>query len=163
MSSPPSAAASPSSTSKKRASRSSSPRNHTRAFWPVGKLRYESVAGRTAKSQPFSYGEERTSVGWFSTAPFTATTVPVTGAGMTAVRAPHAIVAAGPPGAVYFVDDNFIGNQKAALELLPHLIEWQRKNGYRVRFACEATLNIAQNRKILELMREGLIAAPPDP
>lgn len=65
-----------------------------------------------------------------------------------------AIVAAGPPGAIYFVDDNFIGNQKAALELLPHLVEWQRKTGYRVRFACEATLNIAQNRKILELMRE---------
>ena len=65
-----------------------------------------------------------------------------------------AIVAAGPPGAIYFVDDNFIGNQKAALDLLPHLIEWQRRNGYRVRFACEATLNIAQNRKVLELMRE---------
>jgi radical SAM superfamily enzyme YgiQ (UPF0313 family) len=65
-----------------------------------------------------------------------------------------AIVAAGPPGAVYFVDDNFIGNQKGTLELLPHLIEWQRRNGYRVRFACEATLNIAQNRKVLELMRE---------
>ena len=27
---------------------------------------------------------------------------------------------------VYFVDDNFIGNQKAAQELLPHLVEWQR-------------------------------------
>lgn len=65
-----------------------------------------------------------------------------------------AIVAAGPPGAVYFVDDNFIGNQKAALELLPHLVEWQRRTGYRVRFACEATLNIAQNRQVLGLMRE---------
>ena len=65
-----------------------------------------------------------------------------------------AIFAAGPPGCVYFVDDNFIGNPKAALALLPHLVEWQRRNGYRVRFACEATLNIAQDRKILELMRE---------
>ncbi len=65
-----------------------------------------------------------------------------------------AIVRAGPPGAVYFVDDNFIGNQKATLDLLPHLALWQRKTGYRVRFACEATLNIAQNKKILELMRE---------
>ncbi len=65
-----------------------------------------------------------------------------------------AILAAGAPGAIYFVDDNFIGNQKAALELLPHLVEWQRRTGYRVRFACEATLNIARNKKILELMRE---------
>jgi radical SAM superfamily enzyme YgiQ (UPF0313 family) len=65
-----------------------------------------------------------------------------------------AIFAAGPPGCVYFVDDNFIGNPKAALELLPHLVAWQRRTGYRLRFACEATLNIAQNRKVLELMRE---------
>jgi len=65
-----------------------------------------------------------------------------------------AIVAAGPPSAIYFVDDNFIGNPKAVTELLPHLIEWQRRNGYRIRFACEATVNIARNRKILEMMRE---------
>jgi hopanoid C-2 methylase len=64
-----------------------------------------------------------------------------------------AIVSAGAPGAIYFVDDNFIGNQKATLELLPHLIEWQRRTGYRTRLACEATLNIARNKKILELMR----------
>src|SRR5262249_3654792 len=65
-----------------------------------------------------------------------------------------AIVPAGPPGCVYFVDDNFIANPKAALDLLPHLVEWQRRTGYRVRFACEATLNLAQNRRVLELMRE---------
>jgi radical SAM superfamily enzyme YgiQ (UPF0313 family) len=55
---------------------------------------------------------------------------------------------------VYFVDDNFIGNRKAALELLPHLIEWQKKNGYVTRLACEATLNIAKRPEILEKMRE---------
>ena len=65
-----------------------------------------------------------------------------------------AIFASGPPGCVYFVDDNFIGNPKSAMELLPHLIAWQRRTGYRLRFACEATLNMAQNRKLLELMRE---------
>jgi radical SAM superfamily enzyme YgiQ (UPF0313 family) len=55
---------------------------------------------------------------------------------------------------VYFVDDNFIGNQKAALELLPHLVAWQDKHRYPLRFACEATLNIAKNERVLELMRE---------
>ena len=55
---------------------------------------------------------------------------------------------------VYFVDDNFIGNQKAALELLPHLVEWQKKNRYPLRFACEATLNIAKSERALALMRE---------
>ena len=55
---------------------------------------------------------------------------------------------------VYFVDDNFIGNRKAAVDLLPHLIEWQKKTGYVTRFACEATLNIAKRPEILEKMRE---------
>ncbi len=46
------------------------------------------------------------------------------------------IVAAGAVS-VYFVDDNFIANQRAAQELLPHLIEWQVRNRYPLRFACE--------------------------
>jgi radical SAM superfamily enzyme YgiQ (UPF0313 family) len=65
-----------------------------------------------------------------------------------------AIVAGGAVGAVYFVDDNFVGNRKAAKDLLPHLIEWQKKNKYPVEFACEATLNITRSRDLLEMMRE---------
>jgi radical SAM superfamily enzyme YgiQ (UPF0313 family) len=57
-------------------------------------------------------------------------------------------------GSVYFVDDNFIGNRKAALDLLPHLIEWQKVTGYAIRFSCEATLNIAKRPEILEKMRD---------
>jgi radical SAM superfamily enzyme YgiQ (UPF0313 family) len=57
-------------------------------------------------------------------------------------------------GSVYFVDDNFIGNRKAALDLLPHLVEWQKKTGYVLRFSCEATLNIAKRPEILAGMRE---------
>jgi hopanoid C-2 methylase len=55
---------------------------------------------------------------------------------------------------VYFVDDNFIANPHAALELLPHLAEWQRRRDCQVRLSCEATLNIATYPKILSLMRE---------
>ena len=55
----------------------------------------------------------------------------------------------GVTGSVYFVDDNFIGNRKAALDLLPHLIEWQKKTGYVLRLSCEATLNIAKRPEIL--------------
>jgi radical SAM superfamily enzyme YgiQ (UPF0313 family) len=65
-----------------------------------------------------------------------------------------AMLARGPLGAVYFVDDNFIANRKAARELLPHLIAWQKERGYPVRFACEATLNIAKLPDLLEQMRE---------
>ena len=65
-----------------------------------------------------------------------------------------AILANGGQRAVYFVDDNFVGNRKAAKELLPYLIEWQKKNGYAVQLACEATLNIAKSPDLLEMMRE---------
>jgi radical SAM superfamily enzyme YgiQ (UPF0313 family) len=58
------------------------------------------------------------------------------------------------PPSFYFVDDNFIGNRKAARELLPHLIAWQRRHGYPVSFSCEATLNIAKQTDILEMMHE---------
>ena len=60
----------------------------------------------------------------------------------------------GHPPVVYFVDDNFIGNRKAAREMLPHLIAWQKQHGYPMQFACEATLNIAKQSEILRLMRE---------
>ena len=60
----------------------------------------------------------------------------------------------GITGSVYFVDDNIIGNRKAIKELLPHLIEWQKKNGYLISFACEATLNIARSPDVLAMMRE---------
>ncbi len=58
------------------------------------------------------------------------------------------------PATLYFVDDNFIANRKATRDMLPHLIAWQKKHGYPFSFACEATLNIAKQTQILELMRE---------
>src|SRR3954453_4330029 len=77
------------------------------------------------------------------------------------IKSPQQIIAeldrlreCGVTNSVYFVDDNFIGNRKAALDLLPHLIEWQKRTGYVVRLACEATLNIAKRPEILDKMRE---------
>jgi radical SAM superfamily enzyme YgiQ (UPF0313 family) len=60
----------------------------------------------------------------------------------------------GHPPVAYFVDDNFIGNRKAAKDMLPHLVAWQKQHGYPLQFACEATLNIAKQTEILELMRQ---------
>jgi radical SAM superfamily enzyme YgiQ (UPF0313 family) len=65
-----------------------------------------------------------------------------------------AMLQSGNPGAVYFVDDNFVGDRRAVMNLLPHLIDWQKRNGYPVQFACEATLNLAQSPKLLAMMRE---------
>jgi radical SAM superfamily enzyme YgiQ (UPF0313 family) len=58
------------------------------------------------------------------------------------------------PATVYFVDDNFIGNKKAARDILHHLVAWQKRNRYPFNFACEATLNIAKQTEVLALMRE---------
>ena len=65
----------------------------------------------------------------------------------------------GVNGSVYFVDDNIIGNRKAIKELLPHLIAWQKKNGYALNLACEATLNIARSPDVLAMMREAAFDA----
>ncbi|MDE2376418.1 B12-binding domain-containing radical SAM protein [Bradyrhizobium sp.] len=77
------------------------------------------------------------------------------------IKTPQQIIAeldrqreCGMTDTIYFVDDNFIGNRKAAMDLLPHLVEWQKRTGYVVRLACEATLNIAKRPEILEKMRE---------
>jgi radical SAM superfamily enzyme YgiQ (UPF0313 family) len=42
------------------------------------------------------------------------------------------------------------------MDLLPHLIEWQKRTGYITRLACEATLNIAKRPEILEKMKEAM-------
>jgi radical SAM superfamily enzyme YgiQ (UPF0313 family) len=57
------------------------------------------------------------------------------------------------PACLYFVDDNFVAHRKAVREMLPHLIAWQKQHDYPLSFACEATLNIAKQPAILEMMR----------
>lgn len=69
------------------------------------------------------------------------------------------LLACGVNGSVYFVDDNIIGNRKAVKDLLPHLIDWQKRNGYAISFACEATLNIARSTDVLDMMREAAFDA----
>src|SRR5476649_2417231 len=66
------------------------------------------------------------------------------------------LLADGGAVSVYFVDDNFIGNPKAAEQLLDALIEWQQRpdRDYLVRLACEATLNMAGHTRILEKMQK---------
>ena len=52
----------------------------------------------------------------------------------------------------FIVDDNFIGNKKAAKELLRTIIAWQRKYGYPMRLNTEASVNLADDPELLELM-----------
>lgn len=57
-------------------------------------------------------------------------------------------------GTIEFSDDNLIGNKKAVKAFLPHLIEWQKSHGYPFEFATEASLNLADDQELLELLRD---------
>ncbi|MEW4568226.1 DUF4070 domain-containing protein [Tautonia sp. JC769] len=55
---------------------------------------------------------------------------------------------------IFLVDDNFIGNKKAAKEILRAIIAWQHKNGYPVVLGTEASLNLSEDDELLALMTE---------
>jgi radical SAM superfamily enzyme YgiQ (UPF0313 family) len=54
----------------------------------------------------------------------------------------------------FIVDDNFIGNGKEAKKLLRLIIPWQKKHGYPLRLTTEASLNLADDAEMLELLYE---------
>ena len=53
---------------------------------------------------------------------------------------------------VFVVDDNFIGNHKAALELAQELERWQRRNRYPFGFFTEASIDLAARPALLDAM-----------
>lgn len=55
---------------------------------------------------------------------------------------------------VFFVDDNFIGHKAVAKELLRFLRDYQMRHGYRFNFGTEASINLAQDSELMQLMRE---------
>ncbi|WP_375308794.1 B12-binding domain-containing radical SAM protein [Bradyrhizobium sp. A11] len=55
-------------------------------------------------------------------------------------------------GHLDFVDDNFIGNKKSLRQFLPQLAEWQRAHGYPFELSTEASVNLADDPELLELM-----------
>lgn len=61
---------------------------------------------------------------------------------------------AGYRGHVDFVDDNFIGNRSAAKKLLPKVKDWLIEHKWPFEFSTEATINLADDDKLLELMQE---------
>jgi len=54
---------------------------------------------------------------------------------------------------IFFVDDNLIGNKKAAKELLRFLKDYQTEHGYSFQFGTEVSLNIADDDDLLGLFR----------
>jgi radical SAM superfamily enzyme YgiQ (UPF0313 family) len=57
-------------------------------------------------------------------------------------------------GNLFLVDDNFIGNKREALELLPEVAEWQKERRYPFALFTEASVNLARNDELMESMIE---------
>jgi radical SAM superfamily enzyme YgiQ (UPF0313 family) len=56
-------------------------------------------------------------------------------------------------GLVFIVDDNFIGNKRNVRRLLPELAEWSERNGQPFSFITEASVNLAEDDALLDMMR----------
>lgn len=57
-------------------------------------------------------------------------------------------------GSVFLVDDNFIGNKKEALRLLPAVTAWQRERDYPFRLYTEASVNLVKLEPLMDAMVE---------
>ncbi len=56
-------------------------------------------------------------------------------------------------GAVFIVDDNFIGNKrKLKIDLLPLLIKWSKEHNYPFYFTTEVSINLADDDELVKLM-----------
>ena len=64
-----------------------------------------------------------------------------------------ALRATGWRGLVFIVDDNFIGNKRNVRKLLPELAEWSERRGRPFSFITEASVNLAEDDALLEMMR----------
>jgi radical SAM superfamily enzyme YgiQ (UPF0313 family) len=70
------------------------------------------------------------------------------------LRELDALAATGFRGQVFVVDDNFIGNKREVMKLLPEIARWNREHGSPFNYGTEADLNLADNPVLLQQMVE---------
>ncbi|NLI83371.1 MAG: B12-binding domain-containing radical SAM protein [Deltaproteobacteria bacterium] len=63
-----------------------------------------------------------------------------------------ALYSRGWRGSVFIVDDNFIGNKKRVKSLLRNIILWQEKRPRRLTFFTEASVDLAEDEELMNLM-----------
>ena len=63
-----------------------------------------------------------------------------------------AIYAAGFRGMLFLVDDNFIGNKRAAKTMLPEVAGWMRAKNFPFDIYTEASINLASDDRLIDLM-----------
>jgi radical SAM superfamily enzyme YgiQ (UPF0313 family) len=59
----------------------------------------------------------------------------------------------------FIVDDNLIGNKKAIKLLLRDVVAWQEEHGYPLMFATEASIDLAEDAELMELMTAANISS----
>ncbi|MBX3433139.1 MAG: DUF4070 domain-containing protein [Pirellulales bacterium] len=64
----------------------------------------------------------------------------------------EAVVATGWRGRVFVVDDNFIGDKRVVKQCLRALATWRRKRRPPIEFLTEASVNLADDPELLDLM-----------
>jgi len=70
------------------------------------------------------------------------------------LRELEAVKASGFRGSLFIVDDNFVGNHRKVKELLRSLIAWQKQHDFPFALFTEASVDLAQDDELLDLMVE---------
>ena len=66
----------------------------------------------------------------------------------------EALYKTGWRGGVFVVDDNFIGNKNKVKAVMPAVIEWMKQRRYPFAFLTEASVDLADDAKLMEMMTD---------